>query len=198
MTLLDKHGLPNVTIISQTKLDHTETVYNFEVQDFHTYHIGEYGVWVHNADCCDLSIGSTNPTTGHKVLGVHKVEIGTKSDYIIEGTKPSTKGKLVSVKIQYYENPGHHDPKGMGNTRYNSTKSVLPDNHVDLWHNSIQVKSDPKNRWAIEMKDGKTVYHRFQDDSNGNFHWNGSTDGKTSKGELRSIKITDVPNELKR
>ena len=42
MTLLDKHGLPNVTILSQTKLDHTETVYNFEVQDFHTYHIGEY------------------------------------------------------------------------------------------------------------------------------------------------------------
>ena len=40
MTLLDKHGLPNVTILSQTKLDHTETVYNFEVQDFHTYHIG--------------------------------------------------------------------------------------------------------------------------------------------------------------
>ncbi|EGE24746.1 hypothetical protein EA1_07012, partial [Moraxella catarrhalis O35E] len=34
---------------SQTKLTHTDTVYNFEVQDFHTYHIGEYGVWVHNA-----------------------------------------------------------------------------------------------------------------------------------------------------
>lgn len=39
MTLLDKHGLPNVTIISQTRLTHTETVYNFEVQDFHAYHL---------------------------------------------------------------------------------------------------------------------------------------------------------------
>lgn len=56
MTLLDQHGNPNITIISQTKLDHTETVYNFEVQDFHTYHIGEYGVWVHNADCCGVGI----------------------------------------------------------------------------------------------------------------------------------------------
>ncbi|WP_319922455.1 polymorphic toxin-type HINT domain-containing protein [Moraxella catarrhalis] len=28
-----------------------QTVYNFEVQDFHTYHVG---VWVHNADCCGL------------------------------------------------------------------------------------------------------------------------------------------------
>ena len=60
MTLLDKHGLPNVTIISQTKLDHTETVYNFEVDDFHTYHIGEYGVWVHNADCCGVRVVSGN------------------------------------------------------------------------------------------------------------------------------------------
>ena len=59
MTLLDKHGLPNVTIISQTKLDHTETVYNFEVQDFHTYHIGEFGVWVHNADCCGVRVDGT-------------------------------------------------------------------------------------------------------------------------------------------
>ena len=55
MTLLDKHGNPNITIASQSKLDHTETVYNFEVDDFHTYHIGEFGVWVHNADCCKVT-----------------------------------------------------------------------------------------------------------------------------------------------
>jgi hypothetical protein len=28
-----------------------ETVYNFEVEDFHTYFVGEDGVWVHNVDC---------------------------------------------------------------------------------------------------------------------------------------------------
>lgn len=59
MTLLDKHGNPNITVISQTKLNHTETVYNFEVQEFHTYHIGEYGVWVHNADCCEIDVTGT-------------------------------------------------------------------------------------------------------------------------------------------
>lgn len=26
-------------------------VYNFEVEDFHTYYVGETGVWVHNIDC---------------------------------------------------------------------------------------------------------------------------------------------------
>ena len=56
--LLDKHGLANVTIISQTKLDRTETVYNLEVQEFHTYHIGEFGVWVHNVDCCNIDVSS--------------------------------------------------------------------------------------------------------------------------------------------
>ncbi|VEG13176.1 polymorphic toxin-type HINT domain-containing protein [Moraxella cuniculi] len=54
MILIDKHGFANVTIISQRKLANTETVYNFEVQDFHTYHIGKCGVWVHNANCCDV------------------------------------------------------------------------------------------------------------------------------------------------
>ena len=65
MILLDKHGLANVTIISQAKLDRTETVYNFGVQDFHTYHIGEYGVWVHNADCCGLLQKGGNKINGN-------------------------------------------------------------------------------------------------------------------------------------
>jgi hypothetical protein len=26
-------------------------VYNIEVEDYHTYFVGELGVWVHNANC---------------------------------------------------------------------------------------------------------------------------------------------------
>ncbi|WP_193777993.1 polymorphic toxin-type HINT domain-containing protein [Psychrobacter sp. FDAARGOS_221] len=55
MTLLDKQGNATATIICQTALDETDTVYNFEVQDFSTYHIGKLGIWVHNADCCGLT-----------------------------------------------------------------------------------------------------------------------------------------------
>ncbi|WP_241498666.1 polymorphic toxin-type HINT domain-containing protein [Moraxella catarrhalis] len=73
MTLLDKHGLPNVTIISQTKLDHTETVYNFEVDDFHTYHIGELGIWVHNAKCCDLAEKTSVTETKRGVISNKKL-----------------------------------------------------------------------------------------------------------------------------
>lgn len=31
-------------------------VYNLEVEDFHTYYVGELGVWVHNRDCVELAL----------------------------------------------------------------------------------------------------------------------------------------------
>ncbi len=51
MTLVNRDDEAVLTVISQAKLDKTDTVYNFEVEEFHTYHIGEFGTWVHNADC---------------------------------------------------------------------------------------------------------------------------------------------------
>ncbi|SPX81701.1 Protein of uncharacterised function (DUF1557) [Moraxella ovis] len=54
MILLDRNN-QEVEVISQYLLpNHTDTVYNIEVDDFHTYHVGRLGVWVHNADCCNL------------------------------------------------------------------------------------------------------------------------------------------------
>ncbi len=36
-------------VVDSVVIDHREeTVYNFEVEDFHTYFVGEVGVWVHN------------------------------------------------------------------------------------------------------------------------------------------------------
>jgi hypothetical protein len=37
--------------IRQEKLEEPITVYNFEVEDFHTYYVGESSVLVHNANC---------------------------------------------------------------------------------------------------------------------------------------------------
>ncbi|MAK29894.1 hemagglutinin repeat-containing protein [Acinetobacter sp.] len=143
-----------------------------------------------------FEIGNINPITGHKILGTHKDESNnTVGNYIVEGTKPSTKDKVIKTDIQYYENPGHHDPKGGNQIGYNKTKSVLPDNHKNLWDNSI-VASDG-NRWAVEVINGKKVYHRFQNDGNGNFHWNGSTNGKTASGVDRS-DVSKIPPEILR
>ena len=30
-------------------------VYNLEVEDFHTYCVGEHGIWVHNQNCGGLN-----------------------------------------------------------------------------------------------------------------------------------------------
>nr|WP_228198633.1 polymorphic toxin-type HINT domain-containing protein [Acinetobacter baylyi] len=54
MTLLDRNN-DELTIVSQMLIaDRLETVYNIEVKGFHTYHVGKLGVWVHNANCCDV------------------------------------------------------------------------------------------------------------------------------------------------
>ncbi|WP_435933234.1 polymorphic toxin-type HINT domain-containing protein [Moraxella bovoculi] len=60
MILLDRNN-QEVEVISQYLLpNHTDTVYNIEVDDFHTYHVGRLGVWVHNADCCGVGVVSGN------------------------------------------------------------------------------------------------------------------------------------------
>ena len=83
-----------------------------------------------------------------------------------------------------YENPGHHDPSNSGPNPYNRNKSVLPKNHQELWKNS-RLASDG-NRWTKVGEGKNAVYHRFQSDGNGNWHWNGSTNGVTQNGIPRS------------
>ena len=41
-----------VEVTEITYEDRHTTVYNMEVEDYHTYHVGEDGVWVHNTDGC--------------------------------------------------------------------------------------------------------------------------------------------------
>lgn len=50
--LLDVNG--NVLLVENFDVELTDEpvkVYNFKVEDFHTYHVGENGVWVHNSNC---------------------------------------------------------------------------------------------------------------------------------------------------
>ena len=52
-TLINRTGAP-VQIIHVEKETELQDVYSIEVDEHHTYHVGEIGVWVHNAKCCDL------------------------------------------------------------------------------------------------------------------------------------------------
>ena len=65
MTLLDRNN-DELTIVSQALIPNkVETVYNIEVDGFHTYHVGELGTWVHNANCCEIKVPNSpiKPTT---------------------------------------------------------------------------------------------------------------------------------------
>jgi RHS repeat-associated protein len=99
--------------------------------------------------------------------------------------------------LDSYENPGHHDPRGGaigGPNKYDPKKSVLPDNHEDLWKNSRSA-SDGK-RWT-KVGEGKNAeYNWFQSDGNGNWHWSGSTNGSTANGTPRPIPLKDVPEDV--
>ncbi|WP_375591992.1 hypothetical protein [Chitiniphilus eburneus] len=53
------------------------------------------------------------------------------------------------------------------------------------------------NRWT-KVGDGKKAeYHRFQNDGNGNWHWNGSTNGRTANGSPRNIRPDNIPKDVK-
>ena len=50
--LLDVNN--NILVVGNTRLELVKNpvkVYNFQVEDYHTYYVGENGVWVHNANC---------------------------------------------------------------------------------------------------------------------------------------------------
>lgn len=106
------------------------------------------------------------------------------------------KNGSISTKIPLpnYENPGPHDPSNRGPNRFNRTKSVLPENHLQLWEESI-LGSDG-NRWTKVGRGNGAEYHRFQNDGNGNWHWNGSTNGRLINGEPRIIPLSQVPSDI--
>nr|WP_262890647.1 RHS repeat-associated core domain-containing protein [Kordia aestuariivivens] len=108
-----------------------------------------------------------------------------------------TNAPVNSPRFLNYENSGHHDPCG-GRLPYNNRKSVLPNNHLELWNLSVAEEGKGDVRWTKVGSGNKAVYHRFQDDNNGTWHWNGSTNGRTQSGVENKISINNVPNSIKK
>jgi len=49
-------------------------MYNIQVEEHNTYHVGEFGVWVHNANCCDLANRVAVDPTKRGVISPTKLE----------------------------------------------------------------------------------------------------------------------------
>ena len=133
-----------------------------------------------------MSQAPPNLRAGHTVLASVS-RIISPTDDLVASTKPSTKNMIY--KTDYYEDPGHHNPKG-GVNKYDQTKSVLPTNHIDLF------KSSREYRGARYAKDANNNIHQFQDtpgDGTG-YHWAGSDNGKTLSGKIVPLNI---PSEVR-
>lgn len=95
MTLLNRDN-EELTVVDQMLIPcKQETVYNIEVEGFHTYHVGELGVWVHNA-CCNIkapnSLTPPKPPTTPAVKSIEgkyiEVKAGEKGAWNKVANKP--------------------------------------------------------------------------------------------------------------
>lgn len=145
MKLLDKDGKPTAEIINQEKLAETDTVYNFEVQDFHTYHIGEIGVWVHNADCCGLDV-----TESVTVSGGRAIDRGGSYEESIRGLY----GNTTQTQRRYTTIVDGKRVNGIADdvAVIDGKKTAIEAKYVDNWSESIRNPSSNNGDrpWAVQ------------------------------------------------
>ena len=95
-----------------------QEVYNFEVADFHTYFVGENGVWVHNTDCGDVIESSVKPKelfgrqTKHEFSGSEIKRIKKKMQK--DGYDQSQPIDVVEVNGRKIIVDGHHRSRAAG------------------------------------------------------------------------------------
>jgi len=109
---------------------HTQTVYNFEVADFHTYFVGDGGAWVHNAGCsgggpvgrgstANPAKGTTKPRNLSEQLAIEEAmgnpKIGTSLGDRLPLNDPRWPHSEGWVKMQHI----HGNGKGRINVHYN-------------------------------------------------------------------------------
>ena len=110
MTLVNRDNKAVLTVVSQAKLDKTDTVYNFEVEEFHTYHIGEFGTWVNNADCLNLYNGIKNAPkypVGFKDIPNGQKSVNVNNLSLLSDLRLQEPGKWKKVYRDGYDKAGN-------------------------------------------------------------------------------------------
>jgi Pretoxin HINT domain len=74
-----------------TREPYTTTVYNLEVEDWHTYFVGKTGLWVHNTNCLDDAL-SVRDSTRSSVRNTVSQLVADAINY--QGYKKLTKAEL--------------------------------------------------------------------------------------------------------
>lgn len=97
------------------QLDEPVAIYNFEVQDFHTYFVGESGILVHNRNCYDDKLQEIidNPEKVQQYTPKEFEEIAQKSSWN-DGVSSNGKGYRAwqdDKEIRYSMNGTRRDAK---------------------------------------------------------------------------------------
>lgn len=95
------------------------------------------------------------------------------------------------VRPRYTVNEDRHGERATGNPM----ASKLPTNAEALFYETLPVM-DGRGRiswWAVEARDEKCVYHRYQG-ANGEVHWNGASQ---RMGGGLAIRMGDVPRAMR-
>lgn len=206
MTLLDRNN-QELTVRQQLLIPHTlHTVYNIEVDGFHTYHVGELGVWVHNANCCDVTraqlekayskmedkyfgpngeVYAINPFTNQKVQINKTVTIQGKT-YAIN---PLTEKLEDATKIQV--SVDHILPQSAFEKIANFDK--LPKKTQE------KLMNDPENLQPIWAKGNSSKGGRVETETTGWLHWASkpiSLDYRKALQEIQDRMRDNVKHEL--
>ena len=172
MILLDRNGQPSLQVVSQQATGKLETVYNIAVEEFSTYHIGELGVWVHNANCCDFvnvkygdvegkfkEGGWVNPKN-ERVMYIDPFDAKYKD--FPDGAAASVDHILPQVEFKRI--PGFDKlPKHVQNELINHPKNLQP---LPKYLNSSKGSKieTGTSGWAHYVKEGKDIspnYRKF-------------------------------------
>ena len=149
--LIDVHG--NILVVENTRteyLDEPETVYNFQVEDFHTYYVGANCIFVHNAGDLYRRSGFRKSTNEKAVREAPRNEYG-------EMICP-TCGKAIPEKITIQTKNGPKIRRGYDLDHYPSTWNERVNNMkmratqpsrkevLDIYNESVRVQCPKCNQ----------------------------------------------------
>ena len=101
-------------------MESPETVYNFQVEDYHTYHIGNIGVLVHNKDYGD-------DTSSNTLTNAQKSRLNALENIIEHNLKESDfSGTLRDLQGNPVPNPkgGYYDHLTEMKQSYNALNKI--------------------------------------------------------------------------
>ena len=159
--LLDVNG--NVLLVENFDVELTEEpvkVYNFQVEDFHTYHVGENGVWVHNANCKLIKNDD----------GTYDAELSYKEDWT-PGQRAEADAKCkalsdadtVKTKVERNDSPSVEYKKAFGKDSIPAGKDI--DHTIDLQlggNPDVKVNGKPLDK-SVNRSLGKQIGYLIKD-----------------------------------